>query len=1040
MSIVVHVSSAKVSIPKYKVEIPLQLPNDKLSVAAQETYQILRDSVVLQTETDRDDRREAITLLSQYGKKLFHCLIPEEFRFEVLKEGGIYLRILSENIDQVPWELLHDGASFLALTQGVSAITPFNIDLPKLPISTQPEVLRVALQSALPLRNVEEDSQWKQEQYITFVEELISEKTKATNGAIFDVDGSANSESLISCLQQFTPHIWLFSGHSTNEGWFLEDVQTKEPNLISFQFLRNYLKYAVEQGLRVLFLNTSQCGSNQQKVGHQEYTALFQTGVPLIVTFDGRLGRERLKIYIQTFLHHIIQQDTVLVAHRSGLNAMASTLPLSWDWTWIRIRINTALLANTDHNPTRAFITTPVSPLVYPFYDRSQLINSQRFFGNHEFLKLFLNACNQKKIDEIICLQSIKEQPQEIYIEEFFRRFSKKRRISVSVLPYYRWGFSGDVQEKPEQKSELTEIFSILEEPNTVQAFFDQATYSLCKESPEDNRFLILLNPPEKLDRNLDQWLKMKQSEGWMIITLSNYLGFTSLPTRALSIRSTNADELFDFLDDQLLEEWENLTNHEFPTQMEHLPLLKCILELKNEELIQYLSEEEDLLILWKATLQTAIGNFSNKDKQVLITLYLSQSQVPIELLEELVSKTIFENLQMLKKLQLVHSDLAGKNYWIPNYLAKIFYNIKLFPESQLLTVGKHILQQYLQLVTNGRNVVAQEFAVFNQSLHNLILLGDAENCLLRNTQLGKRISKQSFPNNATLLNNVRTSLGIALYLENEDLKEKVVFESLEILDKLPMYSQVEKSYEWLLNKLQNEKKWHQVPKVQINLAKVYAKQQQKAKAASLLTASIILSEDIKDYSHRYETLIEVATLFLELGEIDKVDRLVLNADFDPHLLSVKNLARLWLIDGHLHYHDNEYLSSLDSFRKGLKDPNEIEANGLIAVSYVAIAGIYSQQNDISSWIIAVEKAIEYFILDNNFNEAENHHEYLWEHYKKENDLEKGEEHLVWLYTQASYKGNDEQAKKLANQLGELYHHLKNATKSAEYYKLAHQI
>ncbi len=118
MSLVIYVSTKTVIISKYNLEFRFTPPSQSLTKAAVGAYQLLRQSEVLQTDSSRDQKEEVITLLKHYGSALFKAVMPNHIRSQVYKSGGVFIYSLDKEIIDLPWELLFDGSSFLALTQG----------------------------------------------------------------------------------------------------------------------------------------------------------------------------------------------------------------------------------------------------------------------------------------------------------------------------------------------------------------------------------------------------------------------------------------------------------------------------------------------------------------------------------------------------------------------------------------------------------------------------------------------------------------------------------------------------------------------------------------------------------------------------------------------------------------------------------------------------------------------------------------------------------------------------------------------------------
>ena len=205
MSLMIYVSRKTVIISKYQVEFPFTPPSKSLSEAALRTYKMLRRSESLQIGSSRDQREEVITLFRHYGFALFQAIIPSRYKSQVSKAGGLFIYARDREILTIPWELLYDGSSFFALTQGVIRINDSSIDLLEHPASVSLPSLRVSLNSFIPPRPLPAGNR-----FIGHVEELALGNIGRSPLIDFAVDGSANRESILNSIRK-TPDVFLFT-------------------------------------------------------------------------------------------------------------------------------------------------------------------------------------------------------------------------------------------------------------------------------------------------------------------------------------------------------------------------------------------------------------------------------------------------------------------------------------------------------------------------------------------------------------------------------------------------------------------------------------------------------------------------------------------------------------------------------------------------------------------------------------------------------------------------------------------------------------
>lgn len=421
MSLVIYVSHKTVIISKYNLEFRFTPPAENLTKAAIGAYQMLRQSEILQTESSRNEREEVITLLKHYGAALFRSVIPGHITSEIYKSGGLFVYSLDREIIDLPWELLYDGSSFFALTQGVVRINRSESGIIKETTSFMFPALRLSLSSYTPAE-LQPDSN----RLIGYVEEFASAAVPRSPLVRYRTDGDASFDSILESLQ-WSPNLFYFSGYDTGEGWQLRKSDSSEsPKEWQEKRFKEEVTDAIRRGLKIMLLQTSQLLSDKKTDENQLIKQLFDAGTPYVIAFYGRISRGRLKEYLNIFLLGLIREENILRAHRLAINHIQSSLPLSWDWSWIRFHINQKLLESTKDNPIPPFHfdrsetshnDQPVPPSV-----NFRLLSSRRFQGNYEAFKRFNTILSAPDEKRIICLDASKGVPLEPYLHEYLRR------------------------------------------------------------------------------------------------------------------------------------------------------------------------------------------------------------------------------------------------------------------------------------------------------------------------------------------------------------------------------------------------------------------------------------------------------------------------------------------------------------------------------------------------------------------------------------------------------------------------------------------
>ncbi|MBU3915221.1 hypothetical protein KKA14_06765, partial [bacterium] len=426
-----------------------------MTKAALEAYRLLRQSGVLQAESSRDEREEVITLLRHYGFALYEAIIPEQHKSQIYESGGLFVYSLDYEIINIPWELLYDGSSFLALTQGVIRINNSSVKLSSMPPDSEKHSLNISLNSYTPTRFLPSGNR-----FISVVEELISENIGKSSLVDYTINGNASKKTILENLSN-NPDVFFFSGYDGANGWILQDTSDENDTSWFQRDLTPALKKAVEKGLKIAILQTSSFLEESDLSKSDPLTKYFNLGIPYIISVHGRVSRHRVKQYFQTFLLSLMREQNTLRAHRQAINNIQSNLPLSWDWSWIQLHINKNLLEIPTESPLASYKfdqdlkkTEKASG-----FNSSSILNHRRFPGNFEILSQLTNKLLKSSFDEVIHLQTREGYFLEEYFQEFLRRLMPDHTFSLSVLYYQRWGFKKDQQERL-PSSKYAKLFS----------------------------------------------------------------------------------------------------------------------------------------------------------------------------------------------------------------------------------------------------------------------------------------------------------------------------------------------------------------------------------------------------------------------------------------------------------------------------------------------------------------------------------------------------------------------------------------------------
>jgi tetratricopeptide (TPR) repeat protein len=409
----------------------------------------------------------------------------------------------------------------------------------------------------------------------------------------------------------------------------------------------------------------------------------------------------------------------------------------------------------------------------------------------------------------------------------------------------------------------------------------------------------------------------------------------------------------------------------------------------------------------------------------------------PADLLTGLLNtKGVEQDLKYLFDAHLIESNLVSSRFWLSAHLHHHIHRLNLIPNSTLLAMGQELLQQLIAYQNDSYSQLRFIESGFQYCLLHLAELGELEYPLQRNLQFGKKYARK-YQTDFRYTQNMLTSLELALQVRKGHLIQKTLFSLVEILEELPYAKETIAICDWLLAIEKKRRNWPLVSEIQTRMASIYAALNKKEKAIGYISSALKLNDDIKNFAGRYSNLISIALLLLDLEEFDKLTKLLTSANFDTSLLNKEDMARLWLIDGHMLYHNNKTKEAESSFKKVVNHSFLSVADSLLAKTHLYLAEIYNNRGDHHHYIQYLENALLYVQASGDQEKAVELHEELYELLIARDEVKGAVSHLEWIYRFYRENGNKAQIRKAADLLGGLYFKIGEHAKSTELYSVA---
>ena len=1038
MSLFIYVSPQSVIIRKYKLTFPFIAPPPNVTKAAVNAYSLLLSSVSTRVTSTPKEREEIIAPLQHYGFALFKSIIPESLRSRIYQEAGLFIFGTEPRILNISWELLYDGRAFFALTQGVVRVNYSKQHDFVGGDNSEISHLKLSLNAYHPIiiaDNIPDaDGLNTGSRFVTQVEHLPSGVFSTFPYIKSKIDGNASKETIFDELKS-RPDIFLFSGFDSGEGWMLSGPKQTNKRLSWFdQEFQAVLSTSIQNGLRIMILVTSDLLENPKHFVNDAVSRYFDAGIPYLISVHGR---------IQRFILNLTRQENILKAHRLAINSIQADIPLSCDWSWIQLHVNKSLLEKDQIVPLRPFnlILDARSEKQRQVTIHQHLNVHRRFAGHHETLRQLLRVLDASASGCLINLMALNGYSAEEYMFEAFRRLKGQTAHELYLLYYKRWGYHG--AEIPKVPRSISQQFSFLLKEEAIFQYFDQCTLQAEEAAGEevDKRFLVVYYPPDKADPVLDQWMKTKLDNGWTIILLSNHQKCTNLSCISITTGDLTLGEINNCFEDSLPKPWMDCLESDFPHHMLNTSLMMMVKSFGDQKLIDlvYLAQNEKTV--WKEAFVKFISTLPRQRLRILFFLFLLRVPVSRKYLRLLLSgKKIDVDLNYLHRLGLLDCNLNRTKYWMPIHIRAQITKHKLFSSRQIIAFGEEVLQKQISVIKRDQLPDITKIMGFQYCLTEISEFGAFESALQRSIQLLKKLSDSLPKMKFVFMQNIWMSLQLAYYLKKRALVQNSIFSVIEILSQLSLQKESTRLYQWLLKAEEKNRNWPLVAEIQVKLAEIYTKLNQKEKAIGLITSSMQLNNDIKSFSSRTHNLITIALLLLDIDETEKLNSLLGSVHFDFNLLSDENVAKLWLIDGHILFHEKKYKEAARSLAKVAEFTNLSLSDSLLAKTYHVLSVIYDHQGSPEKKREYEQKAAEFFSFCGDKEMPARYHEQLLRNYAEKGVLDGSIKHLEKMYQSARAANKQETIRDIAKQLGTMYYELGNQEKSAEFYKVAQGI
>jgi tetratricopeptide (TPR) repeat protein len=1041
MSLIIRISKEKVVIPKLGIEFTPTLPPDNLTRAALESFTLLRSSHFFQTDSNDSEKKEVIELLSTYGYELYQSIIPASVRQILAREPDLRIYQLDHWSQQIPWELLYNGISFLVLTNGVTLSFQINNQKTIENSERKQSSLRISLNS-FPLTLEKESSSNLLIHELPFpvFEKLANSEIVEYPNLDLLKNNSATQQSIIKELDS-NPDVLVIS---TESGKMIcgttTDNAINSSDWLEQQFIP-HLTRSADSGLKIFILKAAEFFKEDLIFSNRQINSCFETGVPFIICCCGQLAPDRFLQYLKKLIKGLLEEKNILVAHRQALNVLSTNLAHSWDWSLIRLFVADNL-AHPEKNIIFKgfhFHQSLKSDEAGKVKKREKFYLDHPFAGSIELLETILQQFKNQPEGEVLYLEAPSGQLLEQYIFEVVRRDNDLQNRQIGILNYPAEDLLQKV-DKSLDRFKIIDKFSFLFQYSMIEKLLDASLVSYQNPEKRRKKLLIILSPPTQTDPFFDHWLQNKQRMGWKAVILGTN-GFDSdITFKKISLDFIESRQLLDYMGDNTQIDW----SQELPQiqweSVKNFLLVRILKSSNSQQLLNIIKQQSNKSDLWRSVFTTVISKLSPLQQEIFWTIFLLRPRLSRIHLDNLIASDIIsQNITVLVQHCLIETDVKRSYLWISFSLYDIILQYKIYDSGYLERLSRHLLVQEIRQV-NASPPYRQELTLgFFHCAEFVSRHFSVTVAIKRVIQFGKGLTRSYGGQLPHLSHCIRFILNRLNDRDQNRYLFDFLFSCADLIEAIkdPSYQiQNIAIYERLMILEDQVRNWQKVSEIQLRLSSLYVKTGHTDKAIGLLTAALQLNSDLKNRSKKYSNLIQIALLLLDLGEVEKVEKLVEETQFFPETLSKENMTLLWLIDGHLHYEAKRYKDAYYSFYKYQQSTSTSVPNRLRAKTCCYLAQLLERKGKTETARDFLIEAVRLYNLSAELHLTKKISDRLIKSISCSDSIEKNIVQLEKLLRVIQNSEEVESINSITNLLGGFYHKVGNNEKSIYYYKL----
>ncbi len=280
-------------------------------------------------------------ILREIGTKLFQRFFTSSVLDKYYSTGNAVALVLSKELEELPWELMHDGTDWVARNRGLIRVGTTYRNAPEIIPKLQPlKVLSIISDGMYDDTIIDSE----QEQIYTEYTDNYLEMFKSLAGEACPIEIKIQdhiTREKFSYEMNQNMHVIHFIG-KVSSGMLVFETRHSAFDSIENTWLKENITTALRGNLRLIIINS--CHSEHNQI-NSLVSSLLDTGIPAVIVLQPYLSKLGNLTFIKSFYKDLSAGKTIEKALKNALHAMASDWQIKpYEWAMPILFVNDSLL------------------------------------------------------------------------------------------------------------------------------------------------------------------------------------------------------------------------------------------------------------------------------------------------------------------------------------------------------------------------------------------------------------------------------------------------------------------------------------------------------------------------------------------------------------------------------------------------------------------------------------------------------------------------------------------------------------------------